>query len=85
MSIASCPFSCLTIHRLCISSENQQVIYTYVSGLKEKTIILVSIINYQFAVNTKSQKRNTKIKTVLKGRKTLKSHTFKEYFPQHII
>lgn len=54
------------------------------SGFKEKTI-LASIINYQFAINAKSQIRNTKIKTVLKGRKTLKAHTFKEYFPQHII
>lgn len=84
MSIASCPFCCLRIHRLCISSENQQAIYIYGSGLKEKTIS-ASIINYQFAINAKSQIRNRRIKTVLKERKILKSHTFKEYFPQHII
>lgn len=53
MSIASCPF-CLRIHRLHISSKKQQVPDIYISGLKED-IILASIINYQFAIDAKSQ------------------------------
>lgn len=57
-------------------------LYIYGSGLKEKTI-LSSIINYHFAINAKT-KSNTRIKIVLKG-KIFKSHTFKEYFPQHVI
>lgn len=80
--------------QLPIMSENSQIMHflreatgpicTDGSGLKEKTI-LASIRNYQFAINAKSQIKTTRIQSVLKERKSFKSHTFKEYFSQHII
>lgn len=72
MSIASCPFCCLRIHRLCISSENQQAIYIYIWIWFEREDNFGQYYKLSVCYQCKKPNKKQKNKNSTKGEKNFK-------------